>query len=471
MGTSIFNPDDMQRAKLAQLTAQQPVPEMALPTTPEKMPDLSLAFPQAQAPNLVAPRGTVTGDQEERSRRLMSGPGESQIYKKVTESGFGQAHPLAAKILGGLGQGLATAGDIGLSAVAPTLAMNIPGTEYHHQLGINKLNKQIGDEESESKNEAETRNLDLQPQLSLAKQGLAEEKQNETEQHHQDQVESQLRAHGYKTGDDGQIQPLSYEEMSPQQQAVTDLKGSQEELAEANKELKKAQADPNGPQYRLAMARVQGAQQAREIAIRRLALSESTAAARYRGTDTEGNALPGAMLTDEGQPVGSAFSSNVRPTGSERNKGDMAISAREQLSDIKSIVQKHPNLFGPGYGQSSAFRQWIGSEDQDAQRFLAARTIAADHLAGTFGGRSEAALDALDKAIGQFKDNPRAMEAGLDQLLKANTIFEQKGHVHSVGSTGQGGGTVKLKAPDGTVSEVPASQKDHYIKLGAKEVK
>jgi hypothetical protein len=30
---------------------------------------------------------------------------------------------------------------------------------------------------------------------------------------------------------------------------------------------------------------------------------------------------------------------------------------------------------------------------------------------------------------------------------------------------------VRLKAPDGSVRDVPIGQKDHYIKLGAKEVK
>ena len=151
------------------------------------------------------------------------------------------------------------------------------------------------------------------------------------------------------------------------------------------------------------------------------------------GTDLQGNPLPGAMLTDEGTPVGSSQATNVRPTGQERNKADMASSAAQQIDDMKDIVKKRPDIFGPASGRVTDFNVWVGSQDPDAQRFRAARTIAGDHLAGTFGGRSEAALNALDSAIGHFRDNPAAIEAGLNQLKEANHLFLQRGTVHTVG--------------------------------------
>ncbi len=435
MGSPLGQPNPLleQLRQQARQSMQPDTPPPAL-MPPPGMDSGAPPIMQSQQPTVKAPRGTVPGEQAERNRLISSPAGSGQVYGKITGSDFGQNHPTAGKLLGGLAQGASTIGDIALSAGAPGLASLVPGTTAHHNLLVNQEDKNINQMQGEEEKQAQTKNLELQPQLKLAQQALQNEKQNETETHHQQQIEQQLHAHGFKQDEQGNIVPLTYEEMDPQKQAVTDLKGSQEELAEANTALKKAANDPNSPQYRLAQQRLESAQQARKIALGRLGLSEETFNARYHGTDNAGNALPGAMLTDEGQPVGSSFSVNVRPTGTQRNKGNMATSADQQLNDIKSIVHKRPDIFGPAAGRKTDFTVWVGSQDPDAQRFRAARTIAGDHLAGTFGGRSEAALNALDEAIGHFKDNPKALDAGLDQLSEANKVFLHAGKVKTVGS-------------------------------------
>lgn len=443
------------KAQLAASMQQQQAPQGAqLPPGGSQQPQGHLSLPDAPAPSLpaskspvvfgpfgqtmgqTAQRGTEQGDEQERERLLSTGSGLSQVSKRIESSGFGQAHPVLGKVLGIGAQGLATLGDIGLNAtgLGRTIAPFIPGTEEHHQQQLGRVNNDLGQDIGNQQKEAQTRNLDLQPQLRLAQQNLAQAKLDETSGHHQAQIDEQLRAHGFKADETGKVVPLSYDEMSEPQQAVHDLKASQEELADAGAALKKVQADPNSPQARIAQQRIEGAQQARSIALRRLGLSERTYDARYLGTDENGNGLPGTMLTDDGQHVGSANAANVRPTGTERNKADLANSAASQINDMKAIIQRHRDFFGPGYGQSTAFQKWIGSEDPDAQRFIAARTIAGDHLAGTFGGRSEAALQALDNALGQFKDNPDAALAGLDQLSGGNTSFQKAGSVRTVGS-------------------------------------
>jgi hypothetical protein len=411
-----------------------PPPSMNIPAGPPP------AIPGPASPEVKAPRGTSAGDEAELSRKLSTGSGISQIAGKIENSGFGQKHPVLGKVLGIGAQGLAQLGDIGLRAVAPAIDVATPGTSLHHLADIHGDQRQVGQDVANEEKQAQTgevhartQNLEAQPELTQAKNDLAQNKLDETQRLH----DQQLREHGFKLDEKGQMVPLPYEEMSEPQQAVQDLKGSQEELADASAALKKVQADPNSPQARAAQQRIDNAKHAQSIAMQRLGLSQATFEARYHGTDTSGNSLPGAMMTDEGKPVGSSFSANVRPTGTERNKADLANSAAAQISDMKAIVQKHPDFFGPGYGQTSAFKQWIGSEDPDAQRFLAARTIAGDHLAGTFGGRSEAALQALDKALGQFKDNPKAALAGLDQLSGANKSFQKAGTVHTAGSSSE----------------------------------
>lgn len=418
---------------------------------PETMPSVA---PPAH-PSVSAPRGTVEGDANYRSHLLHSGSGISQIAGKIEGSGLGQAHPTLGKVLGIGAQGLAQLGDIGLSTLAPAVAINTPGTAYHHQALVRGASNELSQDEANQEKEAQTKNLQTLPALHQAQLDLSQQKQNETETNHQAQIDQHLHSAGFKTDEKGAIVPLGYDEMSEQQQAVHDLKASQEELADAGAALKKVQADPNSPQARLAQQRLDGAQQARQIALQRLGLSERTFDARYQGTDQSGKALPGAMITDQGQPVGSTFSQNVRPTGQERNKSDMANSAAQQIGDMKSIIQKHPEVFGPLNGRTTDFTVWLGSQNPDAQRFRAARTIAGDHLAGTFGGRSEAALQALDNALGQFKDNPEAALAGLDQLGKATSTFQKAGTVKSVGSNAASGnsGAISVKAPNGKTYE------------------
>lgn len=160
MDTSI-NPEEMKN--LAITLGAPYAQQNELGDTLGRSNELGASLPAPSGPDLsIAPkpaRGTLEGDKAERSRMLQTGAGEDQIYGKVTNSSFGQNHPLLGKILGGLGQGAAKLGDIGLSAVAPALAINLPGTEYHHNAQLRQINNQIGSEDKEGQEEAQTQNL------------------------------------------------------------------------------------------------------------------------------------------------------------------------------------------------------------------------------------------------------------------------------------------------------------------------
>ncbi len=409
---------------------QHPMHAMIAPISPKPEPDPMVAFEQGQTAKPASmsdqTEGTQVGGENQKGRIAQMSPLDpyEEALKRRQMADFAKdENPYGSEgnhpgFFGKFLHGLSTAtGGPGRRLLS----------EQDRAAQIQGIEKAKSEQALQG---AQTENQEAQPELKQAKADLDAEKADETKRNH----DMQLRTHGFKVGEDGQVVPLAYEEMSPDQQAVHDLKGAQEEEAEATAALRKSQADPSSPAYQLAAQRVQNARNAQSIAAQRLGLSEQTFAARYRGTDTSGNALPGAMITDQGQPVGSSFSQNVRPTGTERNKGDMARSADQQIDDMASIVAKRPDIFGPAAGRKTDFNVWVGSQDPDAQRFRAARTIAGDHLAGTFGGRSEAALDALDAAIGHFKDNPKAIQAGLSQLKEANHLFLKAGSVRTAGS-------------------------------------
>ena len=347
-----------------------------------------------------------------------------------------------------LGHDMATVGNVAGNIIAPAAMQTIPGTQLYNRDQQDHRVKELAGlqgQDTQEQDASSKRNLES------AQTGEAQARAaaiSQTTEMKPDQADASLVEHGLRRDETtGKIVPDEASPVFQHQQLALELTKSTLALRKAQADVEQMKSDPNSPlaqqaQQRLAIAKqtqdrlssMAGAMQERADAQLMNATREA------KGTDLQGNPLPGAMLTDTGQPVGSSQAVNVRPTGTERSKADMAGSAKEQLGDIADIVSKHSQMFGPGYGQSSAFRQWIGSQDPDAQRFIAARTIAGDHLAGTFGGRSEAALNALDTAIGQYKDNPAALKAGLEQLTKANNRFLQAGTVRTVGSNAEQGG-------------------------------
>lgn len=134
------------------------------------------------------------------------------------------------------------------------------------------------------------------------------------------------------------------------------------------------------------------------------------------------------------------------PTASERQRGDFALSAHEQLGDMKKILASRANLFGPISGRFNDFNQWIGSTDPDAQRFRSAATTLSDHAMVVFGGRSQYASEAIYNMAGRNATNPQAIAAGLDQLDKAlKTVGSRR-----VGAIPTGSGAAALGAAQGS---------------------
>lgn len=426
-------------------------------TAPPDQQQPALGHPQEQPPAITTPGQSAPLTQQPVANPTPAlthtpTPNEARLTSlENSPSGISGMHHAAARIP------LQILDAVG-SAFLPGLTEGLPGTQLHHNMLVRQAEGAVKNDQGEQAaqdrsrlEQAQATNQEAVPQLKQTAAELAATKEANTELHQRATEDigraglkskediasgkrtATLAQHGFEENEKGEIVPLSYEKMSQEQQAVHDLKAAQSEAAEATAQLKKAQAENQPAIVALAEKRLASATDAHRIASERLGLSEKQFEMRAHGTEG-GGALPGAMLTDKDKPVGTAFQQNVRPTGQERNKADLANSAHDQIEDIKSIVQKRPDIFGPVAGRKTDFTVWLGSQDPDAQRFRAARTIAGDHLAGVFGGRSEAALQALDSAIGHFKDNPQAMAAGLDQLGKANSRFQKAGTVKTAGS-------------------------------------
>jgi hypothetical protein len=430
--------------KQQEAAAMTPVPE---PMSHASAPPPA-AQPEPQAPPLAPmqpaaqPRPLVKPPQPSENEQELQ---QKFNHVSTTGSGISQIH-------NPVGRTLLTIADAIGSGLFPRIAMNIPGTAAHHQQVLGETEHSLEHEQknrqqtsAEQEQAARATELESRPELAQAKHDLESERIDEAARSHQatedinraknegtqtareSALEISARRAGYRHNAAGELEPIPYEEMTPAEQANYDLHSSQKELADATAQLRKAQAMKDPKSEELARMRL-------DIANRRLGLSQSTYNARYLGTDTQGNPLPGAMLTDENKPVGSVNAPNVRPTGTQRTRGNLAVSGLEQLNDMRSIVQKHPEYFGPGAGRATAFQKWIGSQDPEAQRFLTASEILADHAAGVFGARSEGTLAAQRIASGQLKDNPAAIIAALGQVEKAMKNIGEQGVVKTAGS-------------------------------------
>lgn len=222
------------------------------------------------------------------------------------------------------------------------------------------------------------------------------------------------------------IKPSATRGMSAYQQASINLREAEQELKQAQFN---ASQDPNNPVFRLKL------EQAKNAALRGRAQMITAEAGAFGEID--GVKLPGAAEDEYGRSVGYHFASNIKPTSTEIGRADLAGSAIEQMNDMKDILLHRSDMFGPGAGRKTTFTQWIGSEDPDAQRFKSAAVTTAGHLAGVFGGTSDAKLKDIYAVIGQNQNNPAAAIAALDQMEKAANQIKRRGTRKTIGGNPQ----------------------------------
>lgn len=138
--------------------------------------------PKKAGPSLPDLNPQAQRDADELARKINTGSGISQISGKI--QGLMPNHPTIGKLLGGAAQGLATLGDVGLRAVAPSVDIALPGTSLHHQAEIHQGQKLLAQDfanqrsaaemgaENAQAEEANTR-TGLMPQAEARQQGVA----------------------------------------------------------------------------------------------------------------------------------------------------------------------------------------------------------------------------------------------------------------------------------------------------------
>lgn len=133
-------------------------PSLSMPSMPSAAPQLVTGPKRGQemmSNGQSVPIGTTAGDTVERQRLLGQTPGVDNLYHDVTNSGFGQNHPFAGKLLGGLAEVGGKIGDT-LATAFPGIGKQIPGTTVNHSMLLNQANTALGKDEENAQKQAQT---------------------------------------------------------------------------------------------------------------------------------------------------------------------------------------------------------------------------------------------------------------------------------------------------------------------------
>jgi hypothetical protein len=245
-----------------------------------------------------------------------------------------------------------------------------------------------------------------------------------------------LRRQGLKLDESGNQVPLSYDELTPAEQGVIDLKQAQADAANAQAQLSRAKNDPNSPAYRAAWGRLAVAQQNARTAAGKLGLDQARYAGDYFGTDAQGNALPGAPADENGNPIGLKQANISKPTGQQRNRADLAKLVQDSNNTMIGIIQRNPSIFGPIAGNSHVrdLSEALGLMDpQDRAQFESALGSSAAANGGVHGTRGVGAIQHFEQVLG---GGTAKSTAALIARIQQNTIsvgdFIRKGSIPTV---------------------------------------
>lgn len=241
-----------------------------------------------------------------------------------------------------------------------------------------------------------------------------------------------LRKAGFKMGPDGGIMPLDRSEMSQDQQARMDLDSARQEEASATAELRRAQNDPTSPAYQAAMARIDNARRNGDIAMQRLSLSQQEFQMHSRGTDAQGNPLPGALTESDGTPVGTAFQANVRPTETQRDAAGRAVTMDTLQQKILAGMQD-PEIrrwLGPAAGRMAEISGKLGTLPAKVAEFKNDLVSYGAFQAGLHPVRGIGALHYFDQVMGGMGQTPEQLEGKLRSNASTSKSVQQVGTPH-----------------------------------------
>lgn len=425
-------PDDEEDDEKRRELAAQPIGKSSAIAPIGSTEDLENKAAARTIPRTAAPETGSTEDLEAKAdtnNPMMKAAGPHPVTSGVASlwSKADNIHNPILRVIGKIGAAGARAADTIGSIAAPGVAAMIPGSTLNGKMNENRQRAQETEDIGNEKTQAETKNLDAQPELKQAKLNQDQAKIDETAEKNKNQNAAVLRKQGLTQGADGSIQPIQYADMSPHEQGVFDLQNAEKEMKEAQTALAQSKNDPTSPVYIQAQTRLQTAQKNAQTAAGRLGLEGLKYKGDYLGQDAEGKALPGAETDASGAPIGAKVqhgNAANNPTAQRLNKSDLARNAQQNIANMKKLIDENPELFGKIAGRFTTFDQMLGTGDPALTKLAIEGHNLAMSSNGIHGLRSAEAVTATEHMLlGQFRNDPKATKAALDAMGESVKTF------------------------------------------------
>jgi hypothetical protein len=111
------------------------------------------------------------------------------------------------------------------------------------------------------------------------------------------------------------------------------------------------------------------------------------------------------------------------PTGPEKNRADLAKNLNENLDTLEEIVNRRPDLFGPGAGRMTELHMMIGSSDPDIAALQNIKHQAGMAQISAHGMRSAQGVDSAAQALMNFHNEPQAIKGAIHSARNSVGTF------------------------------------------------
>lgn len=264
---------------------------------------------------------------------------------------------------------------------------------------------------------------------------------------------------GYKLVN-GQFIPLQPDEYSLAQQLKMGKDQAQTESLKASVPLRQMMTEYYGTKTKILPMELKARLMQLDVLMQRAKTYELNVNAHLFGRDLQGNPIPGALALDDGTgnviPIGSVWSSNVKPTVATQGKAEMAIPVMEQTNKLYDFASNPANadLFGKVQGNMEAFiaGRW-GTGDPREGALRADLISLASLMVPLHGFRSQKAAEEFLARLGQGM-SPDAFMASVRAFNGVGMQLYSNGMPSLINS--QGGSTRRMPLPPGQSGASPA---------------
>lgn len=359
-------------------------------------------------PAIVAPRGTTTGDTNERGRLLSTGSGVSQIGSKIENTGFGQAHPFLGKLLGGTAEGLGTLGDVGLSMVSPAAATVLPGTSYHHQMLLNQANRAVTQDVANDQKEAQTAQEKAQAGNLEAQTELHQQQAQNAQP--VDVTPEMAEAAGIPELAGTKVSQATYQKFF----SGTQKAGTEKDVAAGHDTTK---VTTTGMNNTTSLTNNTNSNKTHESIADAANKTRTLIAQMHDATSRANN-------ENTVSHSGTTSAGGYKIPADVTKRAALAANVTENADAVDALLKQHPDIVGARGGRYTNVQQMIGSDDPDiAELGVRIHNIALASN-GAHGVRSQQAIaETEDNLFNHFHSGPTSIHGALQATRGSMQTF------------------------------------------------